>query len=98
MRKLLVAVAISTLTISTAFADCIYGAKDKESYKIIDTGYGAKIYFSGGYGDDFIIELNGSIFGTIDEVYFIKDDFCNWEDDVIVIDGEVFGVRSVKKL
>lgn len=84
---------------SSIYADCVYGAKDKDSYKILETGYGAKIYFSGGYGSDFIIQLSGSLYSSyIDEIYFIKDDFCNYEDDVIVIDGEVFGVTSVNKI
>ena len=87
-------IILSSLHIS---ADCVYsGAKDKDEYKIIDTGYGAKIYFMGGYSSDFIIELDGSLYSSyIDEMYFIKDDFCDWEDDVLVIDGEVFGVKSV---
>lgn len=79
--------------------DCIYDAKDKTSYKILETGYGAKIYFSGGYGSDFVIKINGSVYyKTVDEIYFIKNDFCDWEDDVIVIDDEVFGVQSVSRI
>ena len=79
--------------------DCIYGAKDKSSFQVLSTGYGAKILFSEGLGSDFIIELDGSIYSkNLDEVYFIKDDFCNWDDNVLVIDDEVFGVKSVEKL
>ena len=78
---------------------CVFGAKDKDSYKVISTGYNAKILFSGGYSSDFIIEIDGSIFyERLDDVYFIKDDFCSYENDVIVIDGEVFGVSKVTKL
>jgi hypothetical protein len=81
------------------YADCVRGAKDKTEYKVINTGYGAEILFSGGYGADFIIELDGSIYyETLDEIYFIKDDFCDWDSDVIVIDGEVFGVKTVSQL
>ena len=82
-----------------SYADCVWGAKDKTSYKVINTGYGAEILFSGGYGADFIIELDGAIYyETLDEVYFIKDNFCDWDSDVIVIDGEVFGVKTVSQL
>jgi hypothetical protein len=97
MKKTLL---IATLLFSVySYADCVYGAKDKSSYNVIKTGYGAKILFSGSYGDDFIIEIDGSIYNeTLDEVYFIKDDFCNWDTDVIVINGEVFGVKSVDKV
>ena len=98
MRKLLT-VLFTIGMLYTAQADCVYGAKDVTSYKVIDTGYGAKLYFSGGYGNDFIIELDGGMYSSyISEIYFVKDDFCSWESDVIVIDGEVFGVKSVSKL
>ena len=81
---------------SSVFADCVWGAKDKDTYRVIDTGYGAKILFSGGYTNDFIIKIDGSIYSKdLQEVYFIKDDFCDWESDVLVIDGEVYGVQSV---
>ena len=79
-------------------ADCVYGAKDKTSYKVLSTGYGGKIYFSGGYGNDFIIEVDGYVSSYINEVMFLKDDFCSWEDNVIYIDEEVFDVKSVDKL
>ena len=73
---------------TSLYADCIWGAKDKDTYRVIDTGYGAKILFSGGYTNDFIIKIDGSIYSKdLEEVYFIKDDFCDWESDVIVIDG-----------
>ena len=80
-------------------ADCVYGAKDKESFRFLETGYGAKIYFSGGYSNDFVIEISGSIYNTyIDEIYFIKDDFCDYESDVIVIDGTVYDILSVSEI
>ena len=85
--------------ISSSSSDCVYGAKDKSSFQVISTGYGAKILFSEGLGSDFIIELDGSIYSkNLDEVFFIKDDFCDWEENVLVIDDEVFGVKSVEKL
>lgn len=77
---------------------CVYGAKDVDSYRVLETGYGAKIYFSGGY-NEFIIELSGSLYSSsIDDIFFIKDDFCSYESDVLVIDEEVFGVNKVTKL
>jgi hypothetical protein len=80
------------------FADCVNNAKDSESYKILETGYGAKIYFSGTY-ESFIITLDGSLYSSyISEIYFIKDSFCSYDSDVIVIDDEVFGVSSVSVL
>ena len=79
--------------------DCVHSAKAKTSYKVIKTGYGAKILFSGGYSDDFIIEIDGSIYNkTLEGVYFVKDDFCNWESSVLVIDDEVYGVKDVAKV
>ena len=97
MKKILL---IAALLLSVySYADCVFGAKEKTSFKVIKTGYGAKILFSGSYVDDFIIEIDGSIYNeTLDEIYFIKDNFCSWESDVIVINGEVFGVKSVDKV
>lgn len=87
------------LAFNTSNLDCVSGAKDKSAFQVLSTGYGAKILFSDGLGSDFIIELNGSIYSkNLDEVYFIKDDFCNWDDNVLVIDDEVFGVKTVEKL
>ena len=55
MKKILL---IATLLFSLySYADCVYGAKDKSSYNVIKTGYGAKILFSGSYGDDFISKM-----------------------------------------
>ena len=95
----ILALLISPLFNSNS-VDCIWGAKDVESYRVLETGYGAKIYFSGGYGSsDFIIKLDGAIYyKTFNEIFFIKDDFCDWEDDVLVIDDEVFGVQKVTKV
>jgi hypothetical protein len=79
--------------------DCVWGAKDKTSYRVLETGYGAKVYFSGGYGSAFIVKLDGSLYTrTFDQVYFVKDEFCDYEDDVLVIDDEVFGVQTVSKV
>ena len=87
------------LAFNTSNLDCVYGAKDKSEFQVLSTGYRAKILFSEGVGSDFIIELDGSIYSKNPlEVYFIKDDFCNWEENVLVIDDEVFGVNTVEKL
>ena len=87
------------ITLISLNFDCVFNAKDKTSYKVIKTGYGAKILFSGGYANDFIIEIDGSIFSkNLDEVYFVKSDFCAWESNVVVIDDEVFGVKTVSKV
>lgn len=98
MKKLILSSLLFFFSISV-FANCVFGAKDKTSYKILETGYGAKIYFSGGYSSDFIIEISGSIYSSyIDEIYFLKDDFCDYESDVIVIDEEVFDILSVTEV
>ena len=79
--------------------DCVYDAKSKESYRVLETGYGPKIYFSGGYGSDFILELDGYVgYTNLDEVVMIKDSFCDWESDVILIDGEVYDIKKVTKV
>ena len=97
MKKLILItlIAISPFMLK---ADCVWGAKDKTTYKVLSSGYGGKIFFSGGYGNDFIIEIDGFITEYITEIMFLKDDFCSWEESVIYIDDEVFDVKSVEKI
>ena len=78
---------------------CAWGAKDKDTYTVINTGYGAQILFEGGYSSDFIIAVDGWVYyDVLDEVYFLKDDFCDYESNVLVINGEVLGVNEVSEL
>ena len=79
-------------------ADCVWDAKEKTTYQVISTGYGGKILFSGGYGKDFIVQVDGYITKYIGSVVILKDDFCSWESDVLYIDDEVFDVKSVAKI
>lgn len=78
--------------------DCVYNAKEKTKYQILSTGYGGKILFSGGYGNDFIVEVDGYVYSNVDSVMILKDDFCSWESNAIYIDEEVFDVKSVTKI
>jgi len=79
-------------------ADCVWDAKEKTTYQVLSTGYGGKILFSGGYGKNFIIEVDGYITKYIESVVILKDDFCSWDSDVLYIDDEVFDVKSVEKI
>ena len=98
MKKLTTIILILFFS-APVFADCVIGAKGHTSFRILETGYRAKIYFSGGYSSSFIIEIEGSIYNTyFDEIFFLKDDFCDYESDVIVIDEEVFDVLSVTQV
>tara|TARA_B100000427_G_scaffold139460_1_gene115998 strand:- start:441 stop:734 length:294 start_codon:yes stop_codon:yes gene_type:complete len=81
-----------------SLADCVYDAKEKTTFQVLSTGYGGKILFSGGYGSDFIVSVDGYITKYIDSVLILKDDFCSWEDSVLYIDDEVFDVKSVEKI
>ena len=81
-----------------ASADCVYNAKGKTTFQVLSTGYGGKILFSGGYGADFIVSVDGYISSNLGEVIILKDDFCSWENNVLYIDEEVFDVRSVDKI
>lgn len=98
MKKLTTLLLILLFSVPV-FADCVIGAKGHTSYRILETGYGAKIYFSGGYSSSFIIEIEGSLYSTsFEEIFFLKDDFCDYESDVIVIDEEVFDVLNVTQV
>lgn len=96
MKKFLI-FTLLILSFSNISADCVYDAKSKESFKILETGWGATIYFTGGYGPDFIIKISGSIYSA-DEILILKDDFCSYESNVIYIDGEVYDITSVTKI
>ena len=99
MKTLLILLTCALFTNKVKDYDCVYDAKSKTSYRVLETGYGAKIYFSGGYGPDFVVKLSGSIYSkSLNGIYFIKDDFCSYEDNVLVIDDEVFGVQTVSKV
>jgi hypothetical protein len=81
-------------TSTSVFADCVYGAKDKTSYVVLDTH---TILLKGGYGSDIVIKTYCFIYRTSD-ITVLKDDFCSYEDSVLYIDEEVCDANQVTKI
>jgi len=91
--KLALAATLSAVG-QAAWADCVFGAKDKTSYVVLDS---RTIMLKGGIGGDIIIKTDGYIYST-STVTVLKDDFCSYDDAVLYIDGEVVNARQVTKV
>lgn len=89
----LLAVALFTLS-NAALADCVYGAKDKTSYVVLDSH---TIVLRGGYGGDILIKTFAFI-NSSSSVTVLKDSFCSYESSVLYIDGQTVDANDVKKL
>jgi hypothetical protein len=77
-----------------AFADCVYGAKDKTKFAKVDS---RTLILSGGYGSDILIKTYTYI-SYSPSVVVLKDSFCSYDSNVLLIDGEVADVTQVTKL
>ena len=99
MNKLITTLLILLISTPT-FADCVYDAQYKTSYKVIEeTACGAKIYFYGGGSTNFIVEVCGLIdTNYIEQLYFLKDNFCDYESEVIFIDGVSCDITAVTEV
>jgi len=85
------AVGASITLTGSAWADCVYGAKDKTSYTVLDSH---TIMLSGGYGPD-IIKKTYSFFNAASSVSVLKDSFCSYESAVLYVDGDVVDANNV---
>lgn len=77
-----------------ALADCVYGAKAKTTFTILDS---KTIFFQGGYGTSFIVKVPCCVVGST-TVTVLKDNFCSYESAVLYINGEVVDVETVTKI
>ena len=82
------------LLFSILNADCVYGAKDKTSFVILDTN---SIVLKGGYGSNILIKTYCYMYSS-SNIQVLKDDFCDYESAVIYVDGEVCDANQVKSL
>jgi hypothetical protein len=94
MKNLLLKVTAFILLSLSVNADCIYGAKDKSSFVVLDSH---SILLKGGYGSEILIKTYCYIYST-PSVQILKDSFCDYESSVMYIDGEVCDANQVKKL
>lgn len=77
-----------------ASADCVYGAKAKTSFRVLDSH---TILLEGGYGSDILIKTYAYL-NRFSEVTVLKDSFCSFESAVLYVDGEVVDANQVEKL
>ena len=95
MKSIAKLTCIFLLTLSApSFADCVYGAKDKTKFTVLDS---RTIILQGGPGSDIIIKTFAFI-NRASSITVLKDSFCSYESAVLYIDGEVADVNQVTKV
>ena len=77
-----------------SFADCVYGAKSKAKFTVLDSH---TILLQGGSGPDVIIKTFAFI-NRGSTITVLKDSFCSFESAVLYIDGEVVDANQVTKI
>lgn len=79
---------------NVAAADCVYDVKSSTSFQMLDPN---TILLRGGGSGGVIVKTFSFIY-TPSDVQVLKDDFCDYEDAVLYIDGEVIDAQAVKSL
>lgn len=95
MKKIIILLIYSIFFISqNVFADCVYNAKSKTSYIILNNH---TIILKGGWGDDVLIK-SYSFFYKSSEISILKDSFCSYDNSVLYVDDEIIDVTEVKRI
>ena len=84
--------AMITLFALNSNADCVFGAKSKTSFVILDSN---TILLKNGPGKDILIK-SFSFFNSGSSVSVLKDSFCDFESAVLYVDGQVVDAQQVK--
>ncbi len=92
--KIFLKIGIFCFIAGSAYADCVYFAKSKLSFRVIDSH---TLILSGGPGPDILIKTFAFINKT-SSILVLKDSFCSYDSGVLLIDGEVAAVNQVTKL
>lgn len=93
-QSLQMTVAACALCATAAHADCVIGAKSETSFRVLDSN---TILLSGGYSGGILIK-SFSFFYPTSTVSVLKDDFCDFDSDVLYVDGETVDVQQVKSI
>ena len=91
MLKTLLALVVALFALN-ANADCVFGAKSKMSYVVLDAH---TILLKNGPGKDILIK-SFAFFNTASSLTVLKDSFCDYESAVLYLDGQVVDVQQVK--
>jgi hypothetical protein len=96
MKRLVSLIAtLALVSVGTsAHADCILNAKSKTSYVVLDSH---AIILKGGIGKDILIK-SFAFFYSSSQVTVLKDSFCDYENAVLYVDGELVDAQQVKSL
>lgn len=94
IRYIIVVGILLMVFVSSAGADCVYGAKSKTSFTVLDSN---TIILSGGLGPRILIKTYCFIYYS-SELTILKDSFCSYDDAVLYVDGEVCDVQLVRQL
>lgn len=94
MRKIILLIWFILPISQNVFADCVFNAKSKTSYTVLDNH---TIILRGGFGDDILIK-SFSFFHKSSQVSVLKDSFCNYDNSALYVDGEVVDVKDVKRI
>lgn len=76
-------------------ADCVYNAKQCQTYQLINNN---TIILKDCYGSNDIIIRTYCYLYNYSEILILKDEFCSYDSNVIVIDEEVCDVNEVEFL
>lgn len=79
---------------NVASADCVNNVKSSTSFQMLDPN----TILLRGNGSSGVIVKTFSFIYTPSDVQVLKDDFCDYEDAVLYIDGEVIDAQAVKSL
>jgi hypothetical protein len=78
----------------TANAECVLGAQEATTFRVLDTH---TIVLSGGPSGAILIK-SFAFFNSSSNVSVLKDDFCDFDSNVLYVDGEAVDVQQVKAI
>jgi hypothetical protein len=76
----------------TASAECVIGARNSTAFRVLDSH---TLVLSGGPSGAILIK-SFAFFTTSSSVSVLKDDFCDFDSNVLYVDGEAVDVQQVK--
>lgn len=79
---------------TSAHADCVINAKEATRFQVLDSH---TIILSGGIAGQILIK-SLDFFSRTSSVTVLKDTFCDFDSDVLYVDGETVDVQQVKQL
>ena len=82
------------LSAQHCYAGCVYGAKNKSSFIVLDNH---TFVLQGGFGSDILIKTYAYVRSS-SEITVLKDSFCSYDTSAIYIDGELAQLKQVEKL